>query len=121
MFHKIKKYLFAAIAGMILTAGVTAGAAAANITANTLTPVRRGAGPEYQTITAIRAGQTVEKLGTSGNWIKVNANGKNRLYLQIHSQGRRQNTCPHFQKAEPDPAAAGSGIHGQLQVVFLCW
>ena len=90
MFHKIKKYLFAAIAGMILTAGVTAGAAAANITANTLTPVRRGAGPEYQTITAIRAGQTVEKLGTSGNWIKVNANGKTGyIYKSTAKDGGR--------------------------------
>lgn len=76
MFQKLKKCLLVAVTSIVLAASVTAGAAAASVAATTCVPVRAGAGSNYKTITVLKTGQVVEKVGTSGNWTKISANGK---------------------------------------------
>ncbi len=76
MFQKLKKIVIAAATGVLLTATVTAGAFAANVTASTSVNVRAGAGNDYSVVTVLKKGQSVTSLGTSGNWTKISANGK---------------------------------------------
>lgn len=76
MFQKLKKCILLAVSGVVLTASITAGALAANVTATTSVNVRAGAGNQYKVVTVLSKGQVVTKTGSSGNWIKVNANGK---------------------------------------------
>ena len=66
-----------------LTASITAAtvilctsAFAANVTANTDVNVRSGPANKYGVVTVMRKGVSTEKLGTSGNWVKVKINGK---------------------------------------------
>lgn len=49
---------------------------AADVTANTDVNVRSGPDNSYAVVTVMRKGATTEKLGTSGNWIKVKVNNK---------------------------------------------
>ena len=76
MFQTLKKCILLAVSGVVLTASITAGALAANVTATTSVNVRAGAGNQYKVVTVLSKGQVVTKTGSSGNWIKVNANGK---------------------------------------------
>lgn len=76
MFQKLKKCLVAAATGIVLTAALSAGALAANVTANSSVNVRAGAGNNYRVVTVLRGGQTIEAIGQSGNWVQVSANGK---------------------------------------------
>lgn len=76
MFQKLKKCIIVAVTGIVLTATVTASALAANVTATTSVNVRSGAGNNYKVVTVLKKGQVVTQTGSSGNWIKVNANGK---------------------------------------------
>ena len=76
MFQKLKKCVMIAVTGVVLTATLTAGAMAANVTATTSVNVRAGAGNSYKVVTVLKQGQTVSTSGSSGNWTKVTANGK---------------------------------------------
>lgn len=71
---KMKKIL---AASAVTTAVVCTTAAAANVTvtADSLN-VRSGAGTNYKVITTVKKGTVLQKLGTSGNWVKVKVNGK---------------------------------------------
>lgn len=76
MFQKLKKCVMIAVTGVVLTASLTAGALAANVTATASVNVRAGAGNNYKVVTVLKQGQTVSTSGSSGNWTKVTANGK---------------------------------------------
>ncbi|MDO5784477.1 MAG: SH3 domain-containing protein [Eubacteriales bacterium] len=76
MFQKLKKCIMVAVTGVVLTASLTAGALAANVTATASVNVRAGAGNNYKVVTVLKQGQTVSTSGSSGNWTKVTANGK---------------------------------------------
>lgn len=76
MFRKIKKIIMTAVTGIVLTATVTSGAFAASLSATTSVNVRAGASTNHKVVTSLSKGQKVTKLGTSGNWTKVQANGK---------------------------------------------
>lgn len=76
MFQKFKKCIMVAVTGVVLTASLTAGALAANVTATTSVNVRAGAGNNYKVVTVLKQGQTVSTSGSSGNWTKITANGK---------------------------------------------
>lgn len=71
---KMKKIL---AAGAITTAVVCTNAIAANVTVTaSALNVRTGPSTSYKIITTVKKGTVLKKLGTSGNWIKVEVNGK---------------------------------------------
>ena len=57
MFQKLKKCIMVAVTGIVLTASVTAGALAANVTATTSVNVRAGAGNGYKVVTVLKIGR----------------------------------------------------------------
>ncbi len=87
-----KKMKFA-VATAATTAIVCTGALAANVTSTTDVNVRSGAGNSYSVLTVMKSGTTTASLGTSGNWIKVNVNGKTGyVYSKYLTSGSTSST-----------------------------
>ena len=118
MFHKLKKCLLVAVTGIVLATAVTAGAMAANVTAKSCVPVRAGASSNNKIVTVLKAGQTVEKNGTSGNWVKISANGKSGyVYKTYITDGG--NTRTHSSKKPNDtPIEQDKKYMGKFKLSF---
>ncbi len=87
-----KKMKFA-VTTAAATAIVCTGALAANVTSTTDVNVRSGAGNSYSVLTVMKSGTTTASLGTSGNWIKVNVNGKTGyVYSKYLTSGSTSST-----------------------------
>lgn len=108
MFHKFKKCMMVAVTGIVLTASLTAGALAANVTATTSVNVRAGAGNNYKVVTVLRQGQTVSTSGSSGNWTKVTANGKTGYVYNKYLSSGASGTSTTASKKQTSSASASS-------------
>ncbi len=87
-----KKMKFA-VTTAAATAIVCTGALAANVTSTTDVNVRSGAGNSYSVLTVMKSGTTTASLGTSGNWTKVNVNGKTGyVYSKYLTSGSTSST-----------------------------
>ena len=126
MFQKLKKCILLAVSGVVLTASITAGALAANVTATTSVNVRAGAGNQYKVVTVLSKGQVVTKTGSSGNWIKVNANGKTGyVYKKFLTDGGSSSSTSSPSKpstSKPStstPSSSGSKTYmGKYRLTF---
>ena len=126
MFQKLKKCILLAVSGVVLTASITAGALAANVTATTSVNVRAGAGNQYKVVTVLSKGQVVTKTGSSGNWIKVNANGKtgyvSKKFLTDGGSSSSTSTPSKPSTSKPStstPSSSGSKTYmGKYRLTF---
>ena len=114
MFQKLKKCILLAVSGVVLTASITAGALAANVTATTSVNVRAGAGNQYKVVTVLSKGQVVTKTGSSGNWIKVNANGKTGYVYKkfLTDGGSSSSTSTPSKPSTSKPSTSTPSISG---------
>lgn len=108
MFQKFKKCMMVAVTGIVLTASLTAGAMAANVTATTSVNVRAGAGNNYKVVTVLRQGQTVSTSGSSGNWTKVTANGKTGYVYNKYLSSSASGTSTTASKKQTSSASSSS-------------
>ena len=123
MFQKLKKCVMIAVTGVVLTATVTAGAMAANVTATTSVNVRAGAGNSYKVVTVLKQGQTVSTSGSSGNWTKVTANGKTgyvyNKYLSSSASGSTSTASNKQTSSSSQSASSGSKRYmGNFKLTF---
>ncbi len=119
MFQKLKKCIMVAVTGIVLTASVTAGALAANVTATTSVNVRAGAGNGYKVVTVLKKGQVVAKTGSSGNWIKVSANGKTGYVYGKYLTSGGTTTTNASKKPSTTTSSTGSKVYmGNYKLTF---
>lgn len=119
MFQKLKKCIMVAVTGIVLTASVTAGALAANVTATTSVNVRAGAGNNYKVVTVLKKGQVVAKTGSSGNWIKVSANGKTGYVYGKYLTSGGTTTTSASKKPSTTTSSTGSKVYmGNYKLTF---
>lgn len=119
MFQKLKKCIMVAVTGIVLTASVTAGALAANVTATTSVNVRAGAGNGYKVVTVLKKGQVVAKTGSSGNWTKVTANGKTGYVYNKYLISGGSTTTNASKKPSASTSSTGSKTYmGNYKLTF---
>ena len=119
MFQKLKKCIMVAVTGIVLTASVTAGALAANVTATTSVNVRAGAGNGYKVVTVLKKGQVVAKTGSSGNWTKVTANGKTGYVYNKYLTSVGSTTTNASKKPSASTSSTGSKTYmGNYKLTF---
>ena len=119
MFQKLKKCIMVAVTGIVLTASVTAGALAANVTATTSVNVRAGAGNGYKVVTVLKKGQVVAKTGSSGNWTKVTANGKTGYVYNKYLTSGGSTTTNASKKPSASTSSTGSKTYmGNYKLTF---
>lgn len=119
MFQKLKKCIMIAVTGIVLTASVTAGALAANVTATTSVNVRAGAGNGYKVVTVLKKGQVVAKTGSSGNWTKVTANGKTGYVYNKYLTSGGSTTTNASKKPSASTSSTGSKTYmGNYKLTF---
>ena len=119
MFQKLKKCIMVAVTGIVLTASVTAGALAANVTATTSVNVRAGAGNGYKVVTVLKKGQVVAKTGSSGNWTKVTANGKTGYVYNKYRTSGGSTTTNASKKPSASTSSTGSKTYmGNYKLTF---
>ena len=119
MFQKLKKCIMVAVTGIVLTASVTAGALAANVTATTSVNVRAGAGTGYKVVTVLKKGQVVAKTGSSGNWTKVTANGKTGYVYNKYLTSGGSTTTNASKKPSASTSSTGSKTYmGNYKLTF---
>lgn len=119
MFQKLKKCIMVSVTGIVLTASVTAGALAANVTATTSVNVRAGAGNGYKVVTVLKKGQVVAKTGSSGNWTKVTANGKTGYVYNKYLTSGGSTTTNASKKPSASTSSTGSKTYmGNYKLTF---
>ena len=119
MFQKLKKCIMVAVTGIVLTASVTAGALAANVTATTSVNVRAGAGNGYKVVTVLKKGKVVAKTGSSGNWTKVTANGKTGYVYNKYLTSGGSTTTNASKKPSASTSSTGSKTYmGNYKLTF---
>ena len=119
MFQKLKKCIMVAVTGIVLTASVTAGALAANVTATTSVNVRAGAGNGYKVVTVLKKGEVVAKTCSSGNWTKVTANGKTGYVYNKYLTSGGSTTTNASKKPSASTSSTGSKTYmGNYKLTF---
>ena len=119
MFQKLKKCIMVAVTGIVLTASVTAGALAANVTATTSVNVRAGAGNGYKVVTVLKKAPVVAKTGSSGNWTKVTANGKTGYVYNKYLTSGGSTTTNASKKPSASTSSTGSKTYmGNYKLTF---